>query len=144
METSNVPWERVIGQLVPIICSVSFFTFLTIWFWAIARRREREAFYRSEMLKKLADSSGDAAQQALQLLRDDDARRQRRKREGVILAGLILVAMGVALMIVIPLTDDPRKELGSWAVGLIPLLIGVAMLLHAKLVASRPKPADAS
>jgi hypothetical protein len=96
------------------------------------------------MVKKVAESSGESAHQALELLRDDDARRQRRKREGLILAGLICVALGIALMLVISLTKEPRSEVGSWAVGLIPLLIGIAILIHARLVASRPKPADAS
>src|SRR5260370_22792113 len=47
--------------MIPVVGSVVFFAFLSVEGWAQQKRREREAFYRHEVLKKLIEKGGAAA-----------------------------------------------------------------------------------
>jgi hypothetical protein len=49
---------------------VAFCTFLSIAAWSSARRREREAFYRAEAIKKVAEMQGATPEPVLNLLRE--------------------------------------------------------------------------
>jgi len=53
-----------------IVGFVSFFSFLAVVSWVRARLRERQAFYKSETIKKIAESQGGSS--ALEYLRDGD------------------------------------------------------------------------
>ena len=51
------------NQILPIflflsVASVALFSFVAVAVWSSERRREREAYYRSEILKKIADTQG--------------------------------------------------------------------------------------
>lgn len=52
------------------IAAIAFFTFLSIAAWTSARRQEREAFYKSEAIKKLAEMQGVTPEPVLQVLRE--------------------------------------------------------------------------
>jgi peptidoglycan/LPS O-acetylase OafA/YrhL len=133
MEYPNV-WMVVAVMLVPIFGSIALFSFLAIAYWSAQRRREREAYYKSETLKKIADSQ--AGGSAIELLHEQERYDLRRRREGQKLGGLITAAVGVSLMIVIKATDrgDPDP---SYLVGLIPLFIGAALLVYAYFLAPK-------
>jgi len=71
--------ESLVGVsvfLVPIVGSIALFSFLGVASWSEARRKEREAYYKSETLKKIAESSGEGAKSALELLREQDKMHQ--------------------------------------------------------------------
>jgi hypothetical protein len=57
-------------NVVAIIFLVSLFSFLAIASWVDARRKEREAFYRSEAIKRLSEMQGAVPDAVLQLLRE--------------------------------------------------------------------------
>ena len=108
---------------------VSVFSFVSVAGWAGTRQQERKDFYRSETLKKLAES-GSAA--VLEYLREeerlDDRRRleeRDRAREGSRLGGLILMAVGGALAIALQqiVRDQP-----VYLIGLIPIGLGIVLL----------------
>ena len=100
--------------------------FLSVATWSDNRRREREAFYRAEMVKKISEQAEPGASKALEAMRLQDEIDQRRQREGQKLGGLIAAAVGVALTIfILVATGKP----GAF-VGLIPLAVGVAMLFY--------------
>jgi hypothetical protein len=40
--------------------------------WASERRKEREAYYRSETIKKVAELQGTGSQSALEVLREEE------------------------------------------------------------------------
>ena len=62
----------------------------------------------------------------------------RRRREVQKLGGLITGCIGVALMIFIKAVDhDDQEPTYSYLVGLIPLLIGVALLAYAYVLAPK-------
>src|SRR6202007_1581588 len=78
--------------------AVSLFTFIGIAVWITARKQERLALYRSEVLKKLAEQSGEGGRQVLAIMHEESAGKEREKRRGIILGGLICAAVGMGLI----------------------------------------------
>jgi Flp pilus assembly protein TadB len=125
----------VAAMLVPIVAVIAVFSFLAVGAWADARRKEREAYYTSETLKKIAETSGEGAKAAMDMLHEQERNMMRRRRDGQRLGGLITLAVGIGLMVFLKAvaTDEP----GAYLVGLIPLLIGVALLAYAYVLAPK-------
>ena len=96
------------------------------------RRKERESFYRSETIRRVAEASGEGAKSALELLREEDRLRQIKKLEGMKVGGLVNMAVGIGLGCM--LWSLGGKE-SPYLVGLIPGLIGVALLTYALFLA---------
>ncbi len=117
------------------IASVALFSFVAVATWAGERRREREAYYRSETLKRIAESQAAGGGSALEFLREEEKMSARRRREGQKLGGLITMAVGAGMMIFLhshaTTGDDPQVYL----VGLIPLLIGLVLVVYAYFLA---------
>ena len=64
-----------------------------------SRRKEREAFYKAETLRRITESSSDGAKAAAELLRDEARREAIKTREGLKIGGLICIGVGVGLII---------------------------------------------
>ncbi len=62
---------------------------------------------------------------------DPGHRDPHRRAQGLMIGGLVTLAIGIALSILIWTTTEERS---GWAVGLIPGLVGVALLLSAWIV----------
>ncbi len=118
------------------VASVALFSFVAVAVWSGERRREREAYYRSETIKKVADAQGAGGSSAIEFLREEEKIAGRRRREGQKLGGLVTVAVGIGLMVFINAVDhsDPTP---AYLVGLIPLLIGVALLAYTYVLAPK-------
>jgi hypothetical protein len=116
------------------VASVALFSFLAVSVWADARKKEREAYYRGETVKKIAESQGAGATSALELLREQHRIATLRTREGVKLGGLIMAAVGIGVMVM--LRGLERQE-PVYLAGLVPLLIGVAMLTYGYFLAPK-------
>ena len=102
------------------------------------RRKEREAFYRAETLRRVAEASGDSAKAALELLREEERLKAVKQLEGMKVGGLVNLGLGVALLIFL------RFMIGGgpgspYLCGLIPAFIGVALLVYALFLAPRPE-----
>ena len=54
-----------------------------------------------------------------------------RRAHGLMIGGLVLLAVGIS-MIVLLSSIEPDKRI--WAVGLMPFLIGIALLISAKVI----------
>ncbi len=104
-----------------------FGIFLPVTTWLEARRREREAYYKSETIRRIAESSGEGAKAAIELLREEEHLRQIKKLEGMKLGGLINLAVGIGLGCMLWALEGKG---GPYLVGLIPGLIGVALLVY--------------
>jgi hypothetical protein len=107
--------------------AVSLFTFVAVASWSEARKQERIALYRSELLKKLAEQPADGARQVMEVLRQEAARKDIGRRRGLLLGGMITMAVGVGLLVLLGGLRDTGVNLQ--AVGLIPVLIGLALML---------------
>ena len=111
--------------------TIAFFTFLAVAAWTGHRAREREAYYRGDLLKKIADSSEAGGNAALQYLREQHRLAQEKRRESLQLGGLVTAAVGIGLMIFLAAIV---RQVPVFFVGLIPLLIGVALFCYARFM----------
>ena len=114
------------------VAVASLFTFIAVIGWAGERRKEREAYYHSEVLKKIADTpgSGPAAQE---YLRERQRISDRSVRGGLRLAGLIVFFAGIGLMAFLAATrEGPPPQL-----AMIPTLVGLAVLIYGQFLAPK-------
>jgi ferric-dicitrate binding protein FerR (iron transport regulator) len=123
-------------MLVPIVTTICVFSFVAVAVWSKNRRREREAFYRGEALKKIAEMQGAGSSSAIEFMREEEKRAWRGKVESQKLGGLIMIAAGVALMVFLRMMPDTARE-QVYYVGLIPLLIGLVLVVYAHFLAPK-------
>ena len=116
---------------------VSIFAFISVAAWAAARTAERKDFYRSETLKKLAES-GPAA--VTEYLREEEQAEERRRagararmHEGNRLAGLILIVVGATVTVAL---HQILRTVPIYLFGIVPIGVGV-VLLGSTLLARR-------
>ena len=104
--------------------SVALFSFAAVASWSNARRRERESYYKNEMLKKIAEAQGAGADATLALLREENRLAATRRQASLRIGGLVTASIGIALMIFLRALIHPEPV---FLCGLIPLLPGVAL-----------------
>ena len=76
-----------------------FVVFIPLVSWIDGRRKEREAFYKADTMRRLAESTGEGAKAAIQLMREEDRIKRTKTLEGMKIGGLINIGVGVGLMI---------------------------------------------
>lgn len=114
--------------------AVSLFFMIAATSWSAERRKEREAYYRFEMLKKLADQSTANAPIVLEVLREQERARERRQRQGQLLGGPVTMAAGIGLMLFFrAVASEP-----VWLLGSIPFLVGLVLLVYGLASGRRP------
>lgn len=124
----------MVAVFIPVVGSIALFSFLSVAAWSDARRRERQEYYRSETLKKIAESSGEGAKAAIELLREQNNNVTRRRVEGMKLGGLITAVVGIGIMVFL---HGLVREEPVYLAGLIPLLIGLALLTYTFFLAPK-------
>jgi hypothetical protein len=108
--------------------------FIPLVSWIDSRRKEREAYYKADTIRRLSESSGEGAKVALEMLREEERLKRIKTREGLKIGGLINLGVGVGLGVL--LYSIGGKNDNPYLVGLIPGLIGVAMLVYVYLMAA--------
>lgn len=119
-----------------IIASVSFFSYLSIMAFVNGRRKERDAYYRNETVRRLTESEGAGAAAAIDVIREEDRLQIRRRVESIKLGGLVTVAIGLGLMVFFAFVDHDTREIGV-SLGSVPLLVGASLLLYAYALAPK-------
>jgi hypothetical protein len=111
------------------------FTFLAVAVWSGNRTRERELYYRNELLKKAIETPGPEAAAVLAHIKDEEAAQARaraqEKRMGLVIGGLSAVGAGIGLMFFLHNLDGPARA--TYMVGLVPVLVGMALLVGSRL-----------
>ncbi|MDX1500910.1 MAG: hypothetical protein R3325_01015 [Thermoanaerobaculia bacterium] len=117
--------------LVWLISMPSMFAFLSVFWWALQRRREREAYYRYELARQLFEQIDDGNHHDyLDWLKEREAIEGRRRRQGMLLSALVVIASGAGFLIMF------HGETGEKAtIGWLPVIIGAAMLIFLALTA---------
>ena len=126
--------------LVKLAIFGGLFSFLAVAAWTESRRREREAYYRSEVLKKAMELPGPESAAVLAHLKEQELaeirRQTREKRRSLLTGGLTTAAAGIGLMIF--LRPVVFRGQAVYLVGLIPLLVGLALVAGSSLVKDDP------
>ncbi len=120
--------------LIPIVGSIALFSFLAVATWSDARRKEREAYYTTDALKKISESSAEGAKSAVEYLKEQNKNAAQRRVEGLKLGGLITAAVGIGVMVLIRGLNHDEP---AYLVGLIPLLVGLALLVYGFVLAPK-------
>ena len=109
-----------------------FVVFIPLVTWIGSRRKEREAYYKAETFRRVAESSGEGAKAALAMLQEEGRQARIKRRESMKIGGLTNLAVGIALLIFLHalVGNEP-----VYLCGLIPGFIGVAMLVYALFLA---------
>jgi hypothetical protein len=110
--------------LLGMVGTIATFGFLAVAAWADARRREREAFYRSEVLKKLAEAGTEGSSAALEMFREQQRSSDRNR-----------LAVGIGVM---ALLRGVATNESAWLSGLIPALVGAVLLIYSYGLAPKP------
>jgi hypothetical protein len=63
---------------------------------------------------------------------------QLRRSQGLMIGGMISAAIGLGMIVLLQLVPDAR-EANVWAVGLVPLFVGLACIISAVIVYPRKK-----
>lgn len=113
------------------VAASGMWAFVAVVSWADIRRREREAYYRHETMKKISEMPGESG---LALLREDERNTTRRRQENIKLGGLITSAVGVGLIVFLRAIETREP---AYLVGLIPFLVGFALLIYCYVLAPK-------
>ena len=124
----------IAAMLLGMVGTIATFGSFAVVSWVNARRREREAFYRSEVLKKLADAGPEGSSAALEMFREQQRTSDRNRLETQRISGLILAAVGVGVM---ALLRGVATSESAWLSGLIPTLVGAVLLIYSYGLAPR-------
>ena len=111
-----------------------FAVFIPLVTYIDSRRKEREAYYKSEMMRRIAESSSDSAKAAMELLREEGRQKQIKTVEGLKIGGLINIGVGLALVIFLRSLIGGGSD-SPYLCGLIPGMVGVAMLVYVYVMA---------
>ena len=113
---------------------VAVFAFLSIAVWVSGPTHERLARERFALLRAVAENPNENARAVLEMLRLEDEERALRKareeRRGWLMGGLIVMAVGIGLAIMMITLQGGS----SWTIAAIPFLVGAVLLgvgLHA-------------
>lgn len=128
------------------IGAISLFgIFLPVAAWVSTRQKEREAYYKAETMRRIAESSGDGARAAIEMLQEESRLKQLgrrdallKQREGLKIGGLVTVGVGIGLGAF--LWSVGGGEGSPWLVGLIPFMVGVALLVYVFFMAAPIEP----
>jgi hypothetical protein len=118
------------------VASIALYSYLSVHSYVNGRRKEREAYYKNETVRRLTESQGAGADAAIALLREEDRLQTRRRLEGTKLGGLITTGVGLGLMIFLGIANDDSHLIGV-AIGVVPLMVGLALLIYAYRLAPR-------
>jgi len=125
--------------LFPLAVIVVVFTFVLVIHWLDSQRKEREAYYKSETLRRITEAPGEGAKAAVELIREDERVKEMKAREGLKIGGVITFAVGVALAIFLHSLMSHGNSDVPYLVGLIPAFVGVAMLGYVYFMAPPAK-----
>lgn len=114
------------------IGAISLFAiFIPTVTWIDKQHKEREAFYKAETIRRVAEASGEGAKAALDLIKEQSRLERQKGREGMKIGGLICVAVGAAMVIFLGVEHD-----NGFLVGLIPGFVGLALLAYVFFLAA--------
>ena len=132
VESDNIFGSFGLWAFLSVGAVALFGIFLPITTWLESRRKEREAFYKADTLRRVSEASGDAGKSSIEFLREQNRLVQYRTIEGLKIGGIIMVGIGLGTAILLWVLAGPAVS----TCGLIPLFIGLAMLIYVHFLAA--------
>ncbi len=124
---------QMFAFLIPIVAIVGGLTFVTVAHWLDSQRKEREAYYKAETLRRVTEASGEGARAAVELMHQDERLKRLKAREGMKIGGLTNIGVGIGLLIFLHALMPGN---GIYLCGMIPGLIGVGLLTYVFFLAA--------
>ena len=115
-----------------------FVVFIPTVMWIENRRKEREAYYRADTMRRIAEASGEGARVAVEMMREEERLKRIRALEGLKMGGVVNICIGISLIIFLRVLLGGKPG-SPFLCGLIPAFIGVGMLVYGLFLA---KPVD--
>jgi hypothetical protein len=112
-----------------------FAIFIPTVTWIDKQHKEREAFYKAETIRRVAEASGEGAKAALELLQQQSRMERQKGREGMKIGGLVCIGVGAAMVIFLKVQTATDPD-APYLVGLIPAFVGVALLVYVYFMAA--------
>lgn len=134
MAFEGVPESFGLWMFLSIGAVALFVVFIPLVSWIESRRKEREAFYKADTLRRLVEA-GDGGKAAIEMLREEERLKMVKQREGLKIGGIVNVAVGIGLSIMLYSLIGSGKD-NPYLVGLIPALIGVGLLVYVYVLAA--------
>jgi hypothetical protein len=123
------------------VLMICVFSFVSIAVWTEGRRKEREAYYKAESMRRLSELPGDGAKYVIEMMQEEERIRREKEemqeikqREGLKIGGLVNIGVGVGLYLMM------RELHATLMVGAIPGMIGVALLAYALIFPRHHRP----
>lgn len=120
------------------VLMICVFTFISIAVWTEARRKEREAYYKAETVRRLTEMPGQGAQAVIEMMREEEriergreVASQVKKLDGMKIGGAVNICIGAALYAFL------RSVGGPGMVGAFPFAVGVGLLIYVYVLAER-------
>jgi len=106
---------------------------ISVMWWSSQRRRERELFYRYELMRLMIERYENDPDKVLSWQRDQEFSDWQRRRDGLHLCAWVLILGGTGALVGLrfPTSED---SLFGW----IPIAVGLAIVSH--LTVSRRRP----
>jgi hypothetical protein len=117
----------------PVAIILIVFAFVSVLHWIDSQRKERDAFYKAETIRRVTEASGEGAKAAIELMRQDERLKRIKAREGIKMGGLVNIGVGVGLLIFL---HGLLPGTAIYLCGTIPGLIGVGFLVYVFFLAS--------
>ena len=109
------------------ISAIALFSFLSVATWVGGRKTEREAYYKAEMMKKIAEVGGEQ-NPALEYLREQERIDAAKQLGGIKLGGLVVSGVGLGGLIFLKALLPAQP---IYLCGTIILFVGLALLAYA-------------
>ncbi len=123
------------------VLMICVFSFVSIAVWTEGRRKEREAYYKGESMRRLSELPGDGAKYVIEMMKEEERIRREKEemqeikqREGLKIGGLVNIGVGVGLYLMMRQVGAPPM------IGAIPGMIGVALLAYVLIFPRHHRP----
>jgi Domain of unknown function (DUF6249) len=124
---------QMLAILFPIAITIVVFAFVIVIHWVDVQRKERDAFYKAETIRRVTEASGEGAKAALELMKADERLKRLKAHEGLKITGLINLGVGIGVMVFL---HELLKGTAIYLCGIIPALIGAGFIAYVYVLAS--------
>ena len=115
--------------------TVASLAFVSVVVWAENRLKERQAFYRFEFRKRLAEAGKMDAASVASLMKYEHEIRLSQGRHKLLVTAFVFLGIGVGACVGLQFLGG-----SIWTLGFIPVSIGLCLLIYGLVFAAKATP----